>query len=103
MDDDKRPLTSTPSLEKVRSTSTKGSYKGLLTELKSGSCYNLTMRNNSLIRDLGIAIMVVGGLVAAYYLVVAGFMTLMILGLITPAWLILLIFILFMKKKKKIR
>lgn len=59
------------------------------------------MRDKSKLRDLGVAALIVLTPVAAYFLVSAGIMTLMIVGFVTPFWLILVIAVIVIVVRKR--
>lgn len=58
-------------------------------------------RKNSPVRDIFITVAIVLGIIAFYYLALIGVSLLLIIGFLTPGWIILLIVILKIVKKYK--
>jgi hypothetical protein len=60
------------------------------------------MVNDPFIRDLILALLIVGGLIAGIYLVVLGIHVLLVIGFLIPGWLILLVlaYMIFRRRKK---
>lgn len=59
------------------------------------------MLSRSTLQDIGVALLIVAGLVVGYFVVVAGLMSIIIIGIATPFWLIILIAFLILRKKRR--